>query len=133
MHTPSWRAPSRVAGRAVQRLAVTFTYRVVSVQAATVTIVAAGLVLAGAEHALGALATGVACIVPAAWYAHRVEQTQRVREAHRVLGANIGRLVSTVCLLAAVLVALKPTGLGFLAGLVSAQVGKAAGLLALKQ
>ena len=107
-------------------------YRVVCVQFTSILAIAAALLAASVETAVGAVWTGVACVLPNLYFAWRVEQTRNASAAGRLLFGSIARFATTGALLAVVLVLLEPPAAGFVAGLVTAQLAQVGAAVALR-
>jgi len=82
----------------------------VSLQAAAALVAAAGCWFWGGTHVLGALAAGVACVVPNGYFAWR---SSRERSAARLLGAGVAKFVATVVLMALAFAMLELSPLAF--------------------
>lgn len=107
------------------------SYRIVTLQVATALVLAAGAFLWGklwgrpdGSDAVGALAAGVACIVPNGYFAWRAN---RERSARRLLGAGVAKLVGTVVLMAVAFATLGPSPAGFFGTFVALQIAHVVG------
>jgi len=101
-------------------------YRVVALQG--LMTCAAALVggCFGLAQAQAAMLAGAAVVVPSAWYAL---QAGRQRSAGRLLGQGVARMLATVALMAAAIVAFEPAAAGFFGTLVLLQLAYLAGLV----
>jgi ATP synthase protein I len=95
------------------------SYRIVTVQVITALVAAAGLSWWSKPEAFGALAAGVACVVPNGYLAWRVT---RERSASRLLGAGVAKFVGTIALMAAAFALVRPSPLGFFGTFVVLQI-----------
>ena len=73
--------------------------------------------LIGAAQAEAALWAGVVCVPPTALFAWT---SARTRQAARLLGQGVGKMVGTVALMALVFAYVKPAALGFFAAFAAA-------------
>lgn len=100
------------------------SYRIVTLQVAAALVAAAGLLTWSKPDAVGALAAGVACVVPNGYFAWRAS---RERSPSRLLGAGVARFVGTVLLMAVMFATLEPAPLGFFATFALLQIVHVAG------
>jgi ATP synthase protein I len=94
------------------------SYRIVLYQAVVAAVIAVGLVPAGLNQSLAALLAGAVCVVPNAYFAWRAGVE---RSPARLLAQGVGKGLTTVALMAAVFVVLRPAPLGFFAAFIAMQ------------
>ena len=93
-------------------------YRIVALQLVVVIVTASVMSLVATGEAVAALLAGVVSVVPAAIFAWRSAST---RQAARIVGLGVGKMVLTILLMVAVFAVFKPLALGFFVAFVAAQ------------
>ena len=95
------------------------SYRIVVLQIVVVLVTASVLSLVGSAQAEAALWAGVVCVPPAAMFAWSANRT---RQAGRVLGQGVAKMIATVALMALVFANVKPEALGFFVAFAAASL-----------
>lgn len=101
-------------------------HRVVALQGLLTLLAAAVGAVVDPAQGKAALLAGAAVLGPTAWYAR---QTGRQRSPGRLLGQGVARMLATVALMAAVIVAFEPAAAGFFATLILLQLAYLAALV----
>ena len=94
-------------------------YRIVALQLWAALVLAAALLFVGRDQAAAALLGGAVCVLPAGYFAWRVEHE---RSAARLLGHGVMKSMTTVALMALVFATLQPPLLGFFSAFVLLQL-----------